>query len=136
MLSAFFLASKGRKIWMSLIKTENLAKQSTEKSFQHLLRELFSVRTVPIWTSEIYRVMNYKRDAIERFISDELPQGMREEKLQSGGLGPTAPRTAEKTGRRSHAHTGEFWGAMQLMRTVIWMKRFRETPLGREYMIS
>ena len=114
---------------MSLIK-QKPSKQSLKK-FQHLLRELFQFDCADL-DFGIYRVMNYKRDAIERFISDELPQGMREE-LQSGDLADRT-QTAEKL-EDVRTRILESLGRDAVDADGNLDERFRETPLGREYMI-
>lgn len=46
--------------------------------FQDLLRELFQFDSADL-DFGIYRIMNHKRDAIEQFIKQDLPQSVREE---------------------------------------------------------
>jgi adenine-specific DNA-methyltransferase len=41
--------------------------------FQHLLRELFQFDCADL-DFGIYRIMNYKREVIERFITQDLPE--------------------------------------------------------------
>ncbi len=52
--------------------------------FQQLLRELFQFDCADL-DFGIYRIMNYKRDAIERFITEDLVQTVSDE-LDSGPL--------------------------------------------------
>ncbi len=101
------------------------------KKFQDLLRELFQFDCVDL-DFGIYRIMNYKRDAIERFINDELPQAIREE-LQRGGLADRA-QTAEKL-KDVHARLLEGLGRAAVDADGNLDERFRETPLGREYLV-
>ena len=56
---------------------------SASEKFQHLLRELFQFDCADL-DFGIYRVMNYKRDVIETFITDALPRTIADE-LRSGG---------------------------------------------------
>jgi len=58
--------------------TESLAK------FKELLRELFQFDCADL-DFGIYRIMNYKRDVIEKFITQDLPQAVAEE-LDRGAL--------------------------------------------------
>jgi hypothetical protein len=46
---------------------------SPRETFQELLRDLFQFDCADL-DFGIYRIMNYKRDAIEAFISEELPE--------------------------------------------------------------
>jgi len=57
--------------------------QPIEK-FQRLLRELFQFNCADL-DFGIYRIMNYKRDVIERFITKDLPEAIAEE-LDQGAL--------------------------------------------------
>ena len=54
------------------------------EKFQTLLRELFQFDCADL-DFGIYRIMNHKRDAIEKFITKDLPQAVAEE-LNSGAL--------------------------------------------------
>jgi adenine-specific DNA-methyltransferase len=58
--------------------TESLPK------FKELLRELFQFDCADL-DFGIYRIMNYKRDVIEKFITHDLPQAVAEE-LDRGTL--------------------------------------------------
>ena len=61
--------------------------------FQQLLRELFQFDCADL-DFGIYRIMNYKRDLIERFITQDLPQAVSRE-LERGALAEQA-RAAEE----------------------------------------
>ena len=52
--------------------------------FQQLLRELFQFDCADL-DFGIYRIMNYKRDLIERFITQDLPRAVSKE-LEQGAL--------------------------------------------------
>ena len=56
--------------------------------FQQLLRELFQFDCADL-DFGIYRIMNYKREAIEKFIAEQLP-GVVAEELNSGALADQA----------------------------------------------
>ena len=53
--------------------------------FQELLRELFQFDYADL-DFGIYRIMNHKRDIVEKFISHDLPKAVTEE-LDRGVLG-------------------------------------------------
>ncbi|MFN3533753.1 MAG: hypothetical protein ACK41Q_14840, partial [Candidatus Brocadia sp.] len=57
---------------------------SAQEKFQTLLRELFEFDCADL-DFGIYRIMNYKRQVIERFITQGLPKAIAEE-LQRGAL--------------------------------------------------
>ena len=54
------------------------------KKFQRLLREIFQFDCADL-DFGIYRIMNYKRDVIEKFITQDLPKAVAEE-LDRGAL--------------------------------------------------
>jgi adenine-specific DNA-methyltransferase len=55
-----------------------------QAKFQLLLRELFQFDCADL-DFGIYRIMNYKRDVIEKFITKDLPKAIAEE-LDRGAL--------------------------------------------------
>jgi len=61
--------------------------------FQQLLRELFQFDCADL-DFGIYRIMNYKRDIIERFITQDLPEAISKE-LKKGALAKQAQAVAE-----------------------------------------
>ena len=67
--------------------TTNLAK------FQGLLRELFQFDCAAL-DFGIYRIMNHKRDAVERFITEQLPAAVAAE-LNRGPLAQQARAEAD-----------------------------------------
>ena len=101
------------------------------RKFQDLLRELFQFDCADL-DFGIYRVMNYKRDAIERFISDELPRTIREE-LQSGGLADRTQIAKKLEDVRTRILEGLGQTAVDADGNLD--KRFWETPLGKEYLL-
>ena len=54
------------------------------EKFQHLLRELFQFDSTDL-DFGIYRIMNYKRDVIEKFIAEDLPKAISDD-LKRGVL--------------------------------------------------
>ncbi len=76
--------------------TANSARDGGQKShaqkFQELLRELFQFDCADL-DFGIYRIMNHKRDVVERFISRDLPQAIDDE-LSSGLLARQAEANA------------------------------------------
>ena len=71
---------------------------SNMAKFQNLLRELFQFDCADL-DFGIYRIMNHKRDAIEKFIAEQLPAAVAAE-LNSGSL---AQQTQAADGSRSRA---------------------------------
>ena len=71
----------------SVTTTANLTK------FQGLIRELFQFDCADL-DFGIYRIMNHKRDAVERFINEQLPATISKE-LDSGPLAQQAQADAE-----------------------------------------
>ena len=67
--------------------TTNLAR------FQALLRELFQFDCADL-DFGIYRIMNHKRDAVERFITEQLPASVAAE-LDGGPLAQQAQASAK-----------------------------------------
>ena len=68
--------------------------------FQNLLRELFQFDCADL-DFGIYRIMNHKRDVIEKFISEELPARI-EQDLQSGQLARQARTSVELEEKRQN----------------------------------
>lgn len=114
---------------MPVVK-QKLRDQSLKK-FQDLLRELFQFDCADL-DFGIYRIMNYKRDAIEGFINDELPQAIKEE-LQRGDLADRA-QTAKNL-KDAHARVLKDLGETAVNADGNLDKRFRETPIGKEYLL-
>lgn len=108
-------------------------KQNNEslKKFQGLLRELFQFNCADL-DFGIYRIINYKRDVIEHFISDELPQTIMEE-LTRGNLADRA-QTVEEL-RDIHERILLGFGGNAIDADGNLDERFRETPLGKKYLI-
>jgi len=73
-------------------KTMSNAQVSPLQKFQGLLRELFQFDCADL-DFGIYRIMNHKRDVVERFISTKLPEAVDAE-LESGTLARQAKANA------------------------------------------
>ena len=98
--------------------------------FQALLRDLFQFDCADL-DFGIYRIMNHKREVVDRYIDRELP-GAIEKAVEEGGIATEAERankfeeTREKAimafGEDAIAPSGE-------------LVKYQETPLGKEYML-
>ena len=69
--------------------TETKAQPPHISKFQQLLRELFQFDCADL-DFGIYRIMNYKRDAIEEFITGNIAPNLRR-RVGSRSLGSTGP---------------------------------------------
>ena len=65
------------------------------EKFQRLLRELFQFDCADL-DFGIYRIMNYKRGVIEKFITEDLPEAVAKE-LESGALAEQSQAAMELT---------------------------------------
>ena len=76
------------------------------EKFQRLLRELFQFDCADL-DFGIYRIMNYKRGAVEKFIAEDLPNAVAEE-LTSGNLADQARAAGDltETARRYLVYRG------------------------------
>ena len=101
----------------------------TEK-FQRLLRELFQFDCADL-DFGIYRIMNYKRDVIERFITKDLPEAIAEE-LDRGALADQSQ--AAKELREVAQQIKETLGKDALDADDNLAKTYDETPLGKKYL--
>ncbi|WP_420461664.1 hypothetical protein [Candidatus Palauibacter sp.] len=99
--------------------------------FQELLRELFQFDCADLDLG-IYRIMNHKREVIDRYIDRDLP-GAIEEAVSQGALETEAKRVdafeetrqqvVESFGEDAIAPSGE-------------LVKYEETPLGKTYILS
>ena len=98
--------------------------------FQDLLRELFQFDCADL-DFGIYRIMNHKRDAIERFITEKLPAAISTE-LEQGALEQQAGAAAalEEATRDLLAALGETAFDANGELAEAW----REVPVGRAYL--
>ena len=100
-----------------------------QEKFQHLLRELFQFDSTDL-DFGIYRIMNYKRDAIEKFIVEDLPKAISDD-LEQGLLAEQdrAAAELEEIAQRVEDNFGE--GAIEANGELV---SFHNTPLGAAYL--
>ncbi len=101
---------------------------SIEK-FQDLLRELFQFDCADL-DFGIYRIMNHKRDVIERFIVENLPNAVAEE-LDTGVAAEQAE--AEKKLQEIRKQIWESFGHAAIDADGNLAEMFHNTPLGKSY---
>ena len=97
--------------------------------FQGLLRELFQLDCADL-DFGIYRIMNHKRSAIEKFITEDLPKSIDEE-LDRGALAEQS-RTAEELTETAR-QIKETLGRDALDAGGNLAEAYRGTPLGEKY---
>ena len=100
------------------------------RKFQELLRELFQFDCADL-DFGIYRIMNYKRDVLEKFISEDLP-GFVGKELDSGELAEQseiADELEEVTGQIREALGPDALGYDDGDLAAV----YHDTPLGRKY---
>ena len=100
--------------------------------FQQLLRELFHFDCADL-DFGIYRIMNYKRAVIERFISDDLPKAITAE-LAQGALAEQAQAAQDLEAARKKVL--EALGADALDAEGNLAENYRGTPAGKEYLAA
>ncbi len=110
--------------------SESAASETHLLKFQGLLRELFQFDCADL-DFGIYRIMNHKRDAIERFISEGLPARIAGD-LDQGALDREARVTAnlEKARQKVVANLG----SRALDADGELSTAYADTPVGREYL--
>jgi len=101
---------------------------SLEK-FQVLLRELFQFDCADL-DFGIYRIMNFKRGVIEKFITQDLPGGVAEE-LERGALAEQSQAAREL--KEVAAQIAETLGKEALDADGNLAETYHGTPLGRRY---
>ena len=99
--------------------------------FQDLLRELFQFDCADL-DFGIYRVMNHKRDAIERFIAERLPDTVSAE-LARGAMGDQAAAHNALESARSEVRKTLGADAIDADGDIP-NAAFRNTPTGRRYL--
>lgn len=104
--------------------------QESEK-FQELLRELFQFDCADL-DFGVYRVMNYKRDVIEDFITTELPERVNQE-LESGTLGAAAGLMREVEAKREEIRTT--LGADAMNGDDNLSDAYKQAPIGQQYLM-
>ncbi len=102
------------------------------KKFQQLLRELFQFDCADL-DFGIYRIMNHKRDAIEKFITEKLPNAVAAE-LDSGPLFQQAQASAavEQAERQIKETLGDT--AIDAAGDVI--PAYHDAPVARAYHVA
>ena len=110
--------------------TEATAPKTHIKKFQHLLRELFQFDSADL-DFGIYRIMNYKRDAVEKFIAEDLPKVISDD-LEQGGLAEQARADAELAEITQQVE--ENFGKDALGDHGELQPAYGNTPLGKEYL--
>jgi len=100
------------------------------EKFQSLLRELFEFDCADL-DFGIYRIMNYKREVIERFILEDLPQAIKEE-LSCGALAEQAraKEALEEARQKVLNALGE--GALDAEGKLL--EQYHNTRVGKEYL--
>ncbi|MDW8328333.1 MAG: site-specific DNA-methyltransferase, partial [Anaerolineales bacterium] len=98
--------------------------------FLNLLRELFEFDCADL-DFGIYRIMNYKRAVIERFITKDLPKTITEE-LQHGALAEQGQ--AQKALKEARQKVLEALGEDALDADGNLNEKYRNTKAGREYL--
>jgi len=100
--------------------------------FQNLLRELFQFDCADL-DFGIYRIMNHKRAVIEKFITEDLPQGIREE-LEKGAL--AEQEQAMQTLEKARKKILEALGDNALDANGQLKEAYRSTNAGKDYLAA
>ncbi len=103
---------------------------SPRDKLQELLRELFQFGSADL-DFGIYRVMNFKRDAIERFIQRDLIEAVDKE-LSTGALAGQSQTATEL--KEVAAQIRETLGEAALNGDGSLVKAYHNTPLGKRYL--
>ena len=103
---------------------------TAQDKFQGLLRELFQFDCADL-DFGIYRIMNHKRDVLEKFIAEALPKTIAE-KLRGGALADQAQ--AAQTLVELDAQIRENLGGDALDGDGNLAAAYHETPLGKRYL--
>ncbi|MDD5511147.1 MAG: DNA methyltransferase [Dehalococcoidales bacterium] len=101
-----------------------------KEKFQGLLRELFQFSSADL-DFGIYRIMNFKRDIIERFIQKDLIEAVNKE-LSSGMLASQSKAALEL--EEKAAQIRETLGETALNGDGNLVEEFHNTKVGREYL--
>ena len=104
--------------------------ESARDKFQQLLRELFQFDSSDL-DFGIYRIMNYKRDVIEKFIREDLPKAI-ESELDQGQLADQSYTAKELSTVKEHIL--ENFGRNAIDPDGNLADAFHETPLGKTYL--
>ena len=112
------------------MRSESAASGPNLLKFQGLLRELFQFDCADL-DFGIYRIMNHKRDAIEKFISKDLPTRIAAE-LSGGQLAQQSQATADL--QKAHEKVLADLGDDALDADGGLADPFSGTPVGQEYL--
>jgi adenine-specific DNA-methyltransferase len=99
---------------------------------QDLLRELFQFDCADL-DFGIYRIMNHKRDVVEKFIKDTLPKAIAE-KLDRGALAEQAQAAKELEAAKKKVLEGLTEDALDAEGNLI--EKYRDTKAGKEYLAA
>jgi len=100
------------------------------EKFQDLLRELFQFDCADL-DFGIYRIMNYRRDVIERFITQDLPRAVAVE-LECGALAEQSQAAREL--QDVAVQIKATLGADTLDADGNLAATYHSTPLGKKYL--
>jgi adenine-specific DNA-methyltransferase len=100
-----------------------------QAKFQQLLRELFQFDSADL-DFGIYRIMNHKREAIERFITEGLPESITEE-LGRGALAEQSHAQEALSAAREKVLDALGDEALDAEGNLV--DQYRNTPAGRAY---
>ncbi|HGE71634.1 TPA: site-specific DNA-methyltransferase [Candidatus Poribacteria bacterium] len=103
---------------------------TAQERFQTLLRDLFEFDCADL-DFGIYRIMNYKRDVIENFISNDLPNIIKKE-LEQGALAEIA--RAKEALENAKKKVLETLGEEALDEEGNLAENFHSTTIGKEYL--
>lgn len=104
----------------------------TLSKFQVLLRELFQFDCADL-DFGIYRIMNHKRDVVEKFIKETLPKAVTKE-LERGAL--TEQAQAAKELESAKKKVLEALGEDALDADGGLVEKYKETNAGKEYLAA
>lgn len=114
------------------MKSENGGVNSPRARFQQLLHELFEFDCADL-DFGIYRIMNHKRAAIERFITEDLPRAIAEE-LDRGALAAQSQAAQELQGARQKVLDALGDDVLDVDGNLA--EPYRNTKAGREYLAA
>ena len=102
----------------------------TQTKFRQLLRDLFQFDLADL-DFGIYRILNYKRQVIERWLTDDLPRAVRDE-LKTGTLAEQHQAQAALDEARQKVLDNLGNGAIDAEGNLA--KQYAGTPLGKAYL--
>ncbi|MBA2084701.1 Type III restriction-modification system methylation subunit [Dehalococcoides mccartyi] len=101
-----------------------------KEKLQQLLRELFQFNSADL-DFGIYRIMNFKRDAIEKFIEKDLIKAV-EKGIGTGVLASQSEAVAKL--KEVESKIDETLGDKALTGDGVLVDAYRDTPLGKQYL--